>query len=227
MPLLLGFCVLILAISLLPDGLPAAGLWWDFLIASGFCSLAIIAFLGWDSESPASNPRLRLHRNLGLLAAGLCSIHSFGYLLLDNILLEYLLPTAPGYMLAGIVAFACLLAVTISSLPGPRKKFYRGFNKFRAWHRILFMLILLGSGWHVLGTDFSLTSPWQLAAGIVLLGLMPLSAYAGRRKRQPLPLSPAPLNVAIADYHTAWVGLAMVVLCAAYAGLRFAACASC
>ena len=227
MALLLCFCVLILAIGLLPDGLPAAGLWWDFLIATGFCTLAIIAFLGWDSESPASNPRLRLHRNLGLLAALLCSVHSFGYLLLDSILLEYLLPSAPGYMLAGIVAFVCLLAVTVSSLPGPRKKFYGGFFRFRAWHRILFILILLGSGWHIMGTDFSLTSPWQLGAGIVLLGLMPLSAYASRRKGQPLPLGPAPPSTRFADRHTVGVGLAIIALCAAYTGLRYLACASC
>jgi len=130
-------------------------------------------------------------------------------------------------MLAGIVAFICLLVVTVSSLPGPRRRFYRGFAKFRAWHRILFILILLGSGWHVLGTDFTLTAPWQMATAVLLLGLLPTTAYVGRRSGWRLPLSPAPAGVSSADRSTAWIGLSVLAVSASYGGLRLISCASC
>ena len=224
---LLVLCALVLGTVLLPDGLPTAGFWWDFLIASGFCSLAIIAFLGWDSETPASNPRLRLHRNLGILASTLLVVHSIGYLLIDSTVIEYLLPSAPGYMLAGLGALLSLLVVTISSFPGPRKKFYGHFARFRSWHRALFSIILVGSLWHVAGTDFSLDSRWQLAVVGLLLAALPGAAYLSRRAGRPLPLSQPPATTLAADLSTAIAGLLMLVLSAGFAAVKVFACDPC
>ena len=227
MPQLIGLSILILSIALLPDGLPSAGLWWDFLIGLGFCAIAIIAFLGWDSESPATNPRLRLHRNLAVLTTLLTVTHALGYLLLDSTLIDYLLPTAPAYMLAGVAAFLSLVVVTVSSFPAPRKRLYRNFPAFRSWHRILFVVILIGSGWHVAGTDFSLPGIWQLLLAGLLLAVLPLAAYIGRRGGSKPVLSRPPLDLPAADRSALSGGAILVLISAGYAFIRQSACAVC
>lgn len=227
MPLLLVFCALILAVGLLPRGLPSAGPGWDFLAATGYCGLAVVAYLGWDSESPAANPRLRLHRNLGVLASVLVSIHTFGYLLLDPTLIEYLKPTAPAYMLLGLAAGTALLVITVSSFPGPRRSLYRDFSTFRTWHRVLFVILIAGSLWHLLGTDFYLTGVWQWGSALAVLGMPPLGAYLARRARWQLPMSRPPVSTAAADLSAIRGGGAMLGLSALWAAIRLGACATC
>jgi len=218
---LLGFCALILIVGVLPGGGVSAGFWWDALLGAGYCSLAILAFLGWDSESPATHPRIRLHRNLALLAAGFATIHTLGFLLLDETLIEYLLPSAPAYMLMGMVAFLCLLAATISSLPVVRRKFYRNFGSFRSWHRGLFALVLIASIWHLVGTDFTLRGTWQLASAGLLLGFLPALAYALRRAARPLPLSGIPERTKSVDVQSVITGLLIVLFCFLYALTKY------
>ena len=224
---LLAFCLLVLIVGLLPDGLPSAGFWWDFLTAAGYCGLVVIAFLGWDSESPATNPRLRLHRNLAVASLLLCIVHSLGYLILDPTLTEYLLPAAPAYMLAGIVAFLSLLLVTTTSFPTPRRRLYPSFSTFRSGHRILFLVILAGSVWHTVGTDFSLTAFWQTVAIGILLGLLPAIAYVARRIRRQPPMTRVPFSTSRADRASLYAGVTLLSFCAGYAWIKALACDGC
>jgi len=226
LPLIL-FCLLVLIVALLPDGLPSAGFWWDFLSAAGYCALVVIAFLGWDSESPATNPRLRLHRNLAVAGLLLCIIHTLGYLILDATLTEYLLPAAPAYMLTGVVAFLSLLGVTVTSFPTVRRRLYPSFSTFRSGHRILFLVILAGGVWHTLGTNFSLTALWQMAAIGILLGLLPAIAYLGRRVRRQLPVTRVPASTGLADRTSLYAGALLLSFCAGYAWIKALACDAC
>lgn len=227
MAVLIAFAGLVLAIALAAGARPVAGFWWDALAAVGFCAAAVIAFLGWDSESPAGNPRLRLHRNLAFVAAGLVTGHAIGYLVLDRTVLEYLLPAAPAYMLAGIGAWIVLVGMTVTALPGVRMRSYSGFGAFRRWHRGLFLILIATTGWHVLGTGFSLDRRWQQVLIGLCLGAIPLLAYWRRRRRRPLPLSPGPAHTDAADASTIIVCLVLAGFSAAFAAIKLAACATC
>ncbi len=223
----MALVLLVLGITLAAGALPAGGFWWDFLAALGYCAFTLIAFMGWDSESPVRTPRLRAHRNLAILAALIATAHAAGYLVIDATVLEHLKPTAPNYMLLGIVAWLLLIATTYSSLPGPRKRTYPGFSSFRNWHRGLYLLILTASAWHVLATEFSLSSPWQVGVLALLLIGAPMLGYVMRRYGRTMVVTGAPAGDRQADLQPTLCGLAMVLLSAAFAGIKVAACATC
>ena len=227
MALPLAACALILLFGLIPGVAPAAGPWWDFLLATGYCSLCLLGWLGWDSESPARQPRLRLHRNAALLAASLAGLHTIGLLLLDETVLEYLLPTAPYYMLAGSIALLALLIVTVSSLNAPRRYLYTSFPGFRFWHRTLFLVILGTSLWHVLGTEFILAECWQVAPVALAAGGLPAIAYLARRFDLPLPRGPEPGDGAAADRQVVLALPLLLAMCLAFAWLKEFGCATC
>ncbi len=227
MPALIAFAGFVLAFTLAAGALPAAGFWWDLLAALGLCSATVVAFLGWDSESPAAQPRLRLHRNLGFVAAGLATGHAFGYLIIDSTVLEYLMPAAPAYMLAGLVAWVVLIGITFTSAPGSRKRYYKGFPTFRRWHRGLFLILVVTAGWHILGTGFSLEAPWQQGLAAAVLCAVPVLAYWHRRRYGTLPLTPGPPHAAKADAGAVLSCLTLVVLSAAYATVKLLVCSGC
>jgi hypothetical protein len=216
-----------LVVGLAPAGGPSAGVCWDLLLATGYMGLVLLAVLGWDSEVPVNRPRLRLHRNLAILATGLVAVHAIGFPLLDPILIEYLKPTAPLYMLVGIGAAVALLAVTVSSLPGPRNAIYRTFPRFRSWHRLLFGIILGGSVWHTLGTGFTLAYPWQLGMVGLLAGLAPGMAYLARRADRPLYLTPPPGSERAADAQSVLAAAVAIGFCLAWSAVKWSLCATC
>jgi hypothetical protein len=219
--------LVVLLVGLLPDGGPSGGIAWDLLVAAGYMGLVLLAFLGWESEVPASRPRLRLHRNLALLATVLVVAHAIGFVLADPILIEYLLPTAPLYMLVGVVAGIGLLIVTTSSLPGPRSAVYGGFPRFRRWHRLLFGVVLGGAVWHTLGTRFTLAEDWQIGAIGVLTGIAPIVAYLARRADRPVTLTRPPAGVAAADAQTGVAVLLAIVFCLAWVAAKWSLCDTC
>lgn len=223
----MGLVLLVLAVTLLAGALPSGGFWWDFLAALGYCAFSLIAFMGWDSESPVRTPRLRLHRNLAFLATLIATLHALGYLILDTTVVEYLLPSAPNYMLLGVLAWLLLIATTYSSLPGPRKRAYSAFSNFRYWHRALYLLLLGLSAWHVFATEFSLSSIWQVAALLVLLIGAPLLAYFSRRAGAGVPVTGTPGDDRRADLHPTFCGIGMLALSASFAGIKVALCATC
>ena len=209
------------------SALPTAGFAWDFLGALGFCAFAVVAVLGWDSESPARQPRLDLHRNLGILACILIFVHGVGYLFIDWTVIEYLLPAGPGYMLVALCAFVALLAMTITSLPRFRSRSYGTFASFRRWHRLIYLVVLGATAWHVLGTDFSLGRPWQVAAVALLLCVVPLAGYLARRLALSPRLTAAPASSAAAARAPYLTALGAIALAAVYAGIKQFACVAC
>ncbi len=223
----MGLILLVLAVALAARALPSGGFWWDFLAALGYCALTLIAFMGWDSESPVRTPRLRLHRNLAFLATVVTTAHALGYLILDQTVLEYLKPSAPNYMLLGILAWLLLIATTYTSLPVPRKQTYPDFSSFRGWHRILYLALLSMAAWHTFATDFSLSNHWQVITLLLLLVGAPLIAYLSRRAGAAPPVSDAPDGDRQADLHPTFCGFAMLLLSVSFAGLKAVACETC
>lgn len=174
--------LLLLAICLGPQALPASGVTWDWLGGIGLASLAFLLALSWEAESPAPQPRLTVHRNLAFAASLLAGVHALGYLITDPITIEYLKPKAPGHMLIGIAGFGTIVMVTLTSLPEFRRRIYRRFANFRRWHLALSIAALITAGWHVVDTGYLITTSWQLSA-IALLALgLPSFAYLFRRR---------------------------------------------
>ena len=97
---------------------PAAGSWlWDFGNGLGFVAFALVLVLSLEPG------RSRLHRPLAWLAVGAALVHG-GYLLaLDATLLEYLKPTMPAYMAAGLLALALLVLSAVFSGKARRRIF--------------------------------------------------------------------------------------------------------
>lgn len=214
------FVCLILSTTLLDGRLPAGGVIWDFLNALGFCGLAALVYLGWDSDSPARQPSLRLHSNLAIVAALITGAHLLGFLIWDPAVVEYLKLKAPWYMHAGMVSFLCMLALAITSFPTARRHIYRHFPRFRGWHLGLSVGALVLALWHVVGAGFYL-STWYHGLMLTLLATgLPVFAYQRRRRKQPLPGFAGVVSVTHADKQGI-LGLAVAVaLAGIFAGLR-------
>lgn len=213
-------CVAMLAIALLPRGLPAAGFLWDFFNGLGFCGLAALISLAWDSESPARNPRLRLHRNLAVVSSILISGHVLGFLLWDPTVIEYLKLRAPLYMLAGIGGYLLMVLATLSSFPAPRRVLYRGFARFRQWHLIVSIAAILTSVWHVLGTKFVISGFLHSMFFCLLVLSVPAYAYGRRRFAASLPRPAPPQSDDLADRLGMTSFAACLALAAVYAGTK-------
>jgi len=214
------FVCLTLSTTLLDGRLPAGGFAWDFLNALGFCGLAALVYLGWDSESPAKQPALRLHSNLAIVAAVITGAHLAGYLAWDPTVVEYLKPKAPWYMHAGTVGFACVVVLAITSFPTPRKRIYGRFPRFRGWHLGLSIAALGLAVWHVLGTGFYLHTWYhQLTLGLVAIGL-PTLAYLRRRMSEAVSSFARIASTTHADRQSVAGLLAAIALAGLYAGLR-------
>ncbi|MEE8079111.1 MAG: ferric reductase-like transmembrane domain-containing protein, partial [Pseudomonadales bacterium] len=213
-----------LAIILLPRGLPAAGFLWDFFNGLGFCGLAVLIALAWDSESPARNPRLRLHRNLAVVSSILISGHVLGFLVWDPTVIEYLKLRAPLYMLAGIGGYLLVVLATVSSFPTPRRVLYRGFSRFRQWHLIVSVAAILTSVWHVLGTNFVINGILHSLLFCLLVLSVPAYAYGRRRFTASLTRPAAPLSDELADRQGSTSFALCLALAAVYAGTKTLCC---
>jgi len=220
LPAYLLFVCLTLSTTLLDGRLPAGEFTWDFLNALGFCGLAALAYLGWDSESPAKQPALRLHSNLAIVAAVITGAHVIGFLVWDPTVVEYLKPRAPWYMHAGTVGLVCVLILAITSFPTPRKRVYGRFPRFRGWHLGLSIAALGLAVWHVLGAGFYLHAWYhQLLLGLVAIGL-PTLAYVRRRVSKPVPSFARITATTHADRQSVVGLVAAIAVAGLYAGLK-------
>lgn len=215
------YCVLgLLAVALVPTALPAGGLGWDWLGAIGLCAMSLMVAISWDSESPTRPPALQLHRNLAVVATVLASLHALGYLISDPVTIEYLMLTAPLYMLISIPAWILLTFLTASAFPRVRTRAFRSFATFRRWHLAMSVLALAGAAWHVIGTGFVISGGFRIVAFSLLVLGLPLAAYFQRRGAAPAPTTPPVESVPAALRHSWLVMLLCVLAATLHAGIR-------
>jgi hypothetical protein len=212
--------LLLFAICLLPAPLPGGGVLWDSLGGLGFAALALMLPLAWEAESPASGARLELHKQLAIAATLLASVHALGYLLTDPISLEYLKPTAPAHMLAGIIALLGLTALTVTALPEQRRRLFRRFSHFRRVHLYLSLAVLAATLWHVLGTAFTASGPLRMTLLTALLLLTPALAYLARRQGRTVRLSRAPADALEARRQSVYASGFTLLLSALFVAAR-------
>ena len=175
---------------------PAAGLSWDLGNALGYLAVAVCLLLfvyrGRPRRFPPFGGRFfaAMHRHLGYLALLLTSCHVGLLLWAEPLLLEHIKPSAPAYMLAGLLAALLLLALVVTSVTAMRRRIWRDYHRFRWLHGWLGVACLVLLGWHVGGSAFYLNSPAKLAVAL-LAGMVVLASYrrelAPGRQRGPVP----------------------------------------
>jgi hypothetical protein len=191
----------------------SGGIAWDLLNGAGFSACALYVHLSWVSASPARQPGLDMHSALAIWICVFATIHGVGLLLLDPTLLEYLEPDAPAYMHAGVAGLLVLILLTAMSFPGPRQRVWRSWPAFRSWHRWLWVALLGGVAWHVIGAGFYLDTDAARMLGGAALVLLPLAFWVDRR----MPRVPA------RDHRPGRAFSPATALAAGLAGLAFAA----
>ena len=189
--LFLRLCLYLAAPLILLWGIapqPTATFLWDWANAVGYLAAALLILLflyrGQPQPVPAFNGRffINLHRDLGYLALIFTAIH-IGVLLIDEpLLIEHLKPTAPWYMLSGLVAAILLLALVFSSLPNLRKEIWPDYRIFRQRHLLISLGVILFLFIHLLGSRYYINSLWKQLL-LILTGCSVLVHYGINRKQ--------------------------------------------
>jgi predicted CXXCH cytochrome family protein len=119
-------------------------------------TLACLALCGCPVRPRESAPPALLslgrHEMLGWIALGAAALHVLAAVAADHTVIDYLKPTSPLYQLAGIAALAVLLALTVSSVAGLRRRLWRSHRNFQASHILLGCLLLALLAAHVVTT---------------------------------------------------------------------------
>ena len=167
----LGAAVLVYALAPLAvawlQGQPGVDVGWDFLmalglVATGGCAVLPLMSARWWAGRHRDPELLRLvqrlHRQLSYVMTACVLAHVVGVLVLEPRTLDYLLPTAPGYMLAGLLSLLLLAVIIATSREGPKQRWPQA--SWRRWHAAFSALALAGLIWHLVGSGF-----WFSGAG--------------------------------------------------------------
>ncbi len=188
-------CALMPLAALLGRAVPPIDYWWDFSMALGAVATGGLALLpllsarwwvGIHRSATLLRVVQRLHRDLAWWLTGFAALHVLAVLWLEPRTLDYLLPTAPGYMLAGLVALLVLLALVVTSLGRVKRRWPQA--SWRRWHAFMSITVLAGIGWHLLGAGYYFRD-W-VGAGVLGWALAVPSALALRWHCSPR-LAPA------------------------------------
>lgn len=174
------------ALVLLPLLSRHAGLVWELGSVAGLLAaigaLALCAFPVRPREAtpPAPTP-LNLHRDVGFAVILLCVAHAAAPVLVDRPVIEYLMPTAPVYQIAGILGFALLLVLGAVSTRGPRRRLWRSHRGFQAFHVVLSIVAVVLITVHVVVTSRYVRG-WIAAAAYGAITIAALSMLLRERK---------------------------------------------
>lgn len=163
----------VFGIAMLQDPMAVGGWYWDLGAALGFAGFAGLLF---QMIPPARARETRRHERLGYWVLGVVLAHAFWFLAGDGVVRFYLRPGAPLYMWAGLVGLLVLSVLIILARLPDRWRVHRNFRSFRTVHRILGVVVVAASVWHVVMSGFYLSSPVQVA----VLVLIVLGACLGR-----------------------------------------------
>ncbi|MDN6859810.1 ferric reductase-like transmembrane domain-containing protein [Pseudomonas sp. CAN2814] len=168
-------CLLPVAVLLGLGAMPGLGYAWDFANAAGLLGACLLGLLFVIGGRPQPRPLyegkffLRLHRDLGFAAVALLLVHIVVLLVDEPLLIEDLLPSAPGYMLAGLASAILMLVLAVSSLSRVRPRWSSSAAGFRRWHYGGSLVALLLMAVHVLGAGYYSGGLWK---GALLVALM-------------------------------------------------------
>ncbi|MGE9762769.1 ferric reductase-like transmembrane domain-containing protein [Pseudomonas sp. PDM20] len=205
-------CLLPVVILLGLGAMPGLGYAWDFANAAGLLGACLLGLLFVIGGRPQPRPLyegkffLRLHRDLGFAAVALLLVHIVVLLVDEPLLIEDLLPSAPGYMLAGLASAILMLVLAVSSLSRVRPRWSSSAASFRRWHYGGSLLALSLMAVHVLGAGYYSGGVWK---GALLVALMLAVALWPRLPKPANGVSGRKRNTA---QRATWLVLAASVL---------------
>jgi len=150
---------------------PVVGVAWDLANLLGYltiaCCILLFVYAGRPRAFPPFSGRFfaNIHRDLGYAALFFAIAHVAILLISEPLLLEHLKPTAPLYMLAGLVASLILLFLVIGSIPRWRRRIWPNYHRFKFLHAWLAVVCIALSCWHILGSSFYLNTTVKLVLG--------------------------------------------------------------
>lgn len=153
------------------------GWFWDFGNGLGFLAFAGVLF----QMVPRARSG-RQHEFLGYAVLACTLAHAFWFLTGDGTVRFYLLPGAPAYMWAGLIALIALSMLTILARLPDRMRIHPRFRTFRRVHRILAFTAVGSALLHVTLSGFYLRS-W-LQTGL-LAALTAVACFAWRGSADP------------------------------------------
>lgn len=155
----------VLAFGELPPGTTFT---WDFSVALGFSALSLLgsmfvltARFRWMAPAFGIDIVYYFHRWVAVLALGLSLAHPLLLIGVEPLLVEYLKPGAPWYMLAGAAALIVLGVLVAGSLW--RKRLHLHYDAWRRLHALLAVLVVGLAVAHVIGVDYYVGAPGKRA----------------------------------------------------------------
>jgi predicted ferric reductase len=163
-----------LGLLLLGERPRGGGFWWDFALALGYSSLAMMGIQFWLTArfKRATAPFgidivYYFHRYLAAIAFVVLLGHVAILLLRHPAAVGPFDPrSAPGYMTVGWLALLCFVVLIVSSLW--RKPLGIGYDGWRRMHTAFAVLGVVLAVLHVLGSGSYLEAPWKRAAWTLL-----------------------------------------------------------
>lgn len=153
---------------------------------AALCLLHLFLFpLRKRLSMPGGPVALSLHHRISDCGLVLTVAHTAGYLVMQPLTLDYLLPTAPIYMLAGLLALILYVVLTVTSLHGPRRHLFASSRWFQAIHIILATILLVAVVLHLVGSGLFLNSLWKQATfgvftSLAVIGVLRRTNIASR-----------------------------------------------
>jgi len=141
------------------------GWFWDIGNGIGLAALVCLLVLGLDRSKSST---WRNHQLVGYIALALVFGHAAWFLLGDPIVLEYVLPGAPGYMWGGIVSGLGVLILILISMPTLRSKIHASHRNFKNLHLWLSVFTIAAGIYHIIGSGFYFRS-WYEGALLSLI----------------------------------------------------------
>ena len=212
-----------LVVVLADLSLPRTTFGWDFANLVGVAAVGVGLLLFVETGRPRHRPPfegryfINLHRDLGLVVLALVSVHVLYVLIDEPITIEYLLPTAPVYMLVGLLAYLALLTLVGLGFKRVRVALFANHGRFRVIHWAGAVVFVLFATWHVLGSGFYLrTLP---AAGVALFGVVAVLCAWGFKRRRPRRDGGSGIRVLGVAHFPEWMTLALAAIAVTAVGV--------
>lgn len=210
-----------------------AGLQWDLLNTMGFLAFGLSLLLFFELGKRRENSQHRfkglfyinLHRFVAYVVLGLAVGHSIAFLVLEPVTINYILLSAPMYMLAGLAALIVLLVLVLSSETKFRRFLFDQYKRFKYFHAVLAVLYIVLVWVHLAYSKFYLTLSISLAflsmsvcVSLAAYYLSRRSSFLNRQKKYPrdkngnkLPfINVATTNELLTKLYTITIVLALV-----------------
>jgi hypothetical protein len=193
---LVGLILFLLA-TLPSAGISGGGLEWSLANGAGYVAcLLLMLVCVYSARGMPQGPGYLWHRDVGF-AVVLATLMHVLLLLADPAVWAYVLPGAPAYMWAGVLACLPLLGVSVGAVRRARRRWPAYARVFRNAHLAWTWLALVLVAWHVVGAGAYLRDTFARSLVLVALLGLPLAAQVAGSRLRPRHQEPLPRRLTL------------------------------